>query len=148
MRLSVETRLPAPVERVWETLLAWEEQARWMRDADWVRVRSPHREGVGVRIGVRTRVLGVPLFVEELEVVEWDPPRLLIMEHRSFVRGSGEWRLSPDGEGTRFVWSEDLTLPVPLLGELALRAYRPFMRWLMRGALDGLRGYLEASEAT
>lgn len=148
MRVSVETHLPAPLERAWQVLLSWEEQARWMKDADWVRVRSPHREGVGVRIGVKTRVLGVPLFVEELEVVEWDPPHRLVMAHRSFVRGSGEWRLRADGDGTWFAWTEDLSLPIPVLGEIALRVYRPFMRWLMRGAVDGLGRYLAAIEPT
>jgi hypothetical protein len=61
------------------------------------------------------------------------------MAHRSFVRGVGEWRLRPEGVGTRFTWTEDLSLPVPILGEVALAVYRPFMRHLMRGAVDGLR---------
>lgn len=113
-----------------------------MKDADSVRVLTSSREGVGVRVAVRTRVLNVPMFTEQLEVTVWDPPRRLVMAHRSFVRGVGEWRLEADGDGTRFTWTEDLSLPVPLLGEVALALYRPFMRRLMRGALDGLSGLI------
>jgi hypothetical protein len=47
--------------------------------------------------------------------------------------------------GTTFTWVEDLSLPVPVLGELALQAYRPFLRRLMRGALAGLRRYVISS---
>lgn len=139
MKVSSEIVLPVPLERVWELLLRWEEQPRWMRDADSVRVIGSQRGGVGTMIAVRTRVLNVPLFTERLEVTMWEPPRRLVMAHRSFVRGVGTWRLQPVEGGTWFSWVEDLRLPVPILGELALRVYRPFMRRLMREALAALR---------
>lgn len=139
MRVSSEVVLPLPIERAWALLLRWEDQPRWMKDADSVRVLGSRREGVGTTVAVRTRVLNVPLFTERLEVTIWDPPRRLVMAHRSFVRGVGTWRLQPVEGGTWFAWSEDLRLPVPVLGELALRVYRPFMRRLMRGALASLR---------
>jgi len=131
-----------PVERAWAALLRWEDQVRWLEDADSVRVLTSAREGVGVMIAVKTRVLNVPLFTERLEVVEWDPPRRLTMAHRSFVRGVGTWELRPHPAGTRFIWTEKLSLPVPVLGELALLVYRPFMRYLMREGLRGLRRYV------
>jgi hypothetical protein len=37
------------------------------------------------------------------------------------------------------VWTEELSLPIPLLGELALLVYRPLLRRLMRGGLESLR---------
>ena len=66
MQVSSETVLPAPIERAWEVLMRWEDQAIWMKDADSVTVVSPHREGVGVVLAVKTRVLNVPLFTEKL----------------------------------------------------------------------------------
>jgi len=146
VRVSTAVVLPAARERAWDVLLRWEEQPRWMRDADSVRVVSPGRSGVGVRIAVRTRVLGVPLFTEILEVVAWEPPGRLVMAHRGFVRGTGEWRLEPFEGGTRFMWTEELSIPVPLLGEMALLAYQPFLRRLMRDGLAGLQSLL--AEAT
>jgi uncharacterized protein YndB with AHSA1/START domain len=145
MLVGTSIVLPVEPERVWRVLLRWEDQPRWIRDAVWVRVLTSHREGAGVRIEVRNRVFHVPLFNERLEVVEWDPPRRLVMAHRSFVRGTGVWTLAPEGNGTRFTWSEDLSLPIPLLGELALLAYRPFMRRLMRAAVADLAGLVAAA---
>ncbi len=55
---------------------------------------------------------------------------------------SNDWQSSPPWSvegGTWFSWTEEPSLPVPLLGELALRVYRPFMARLMRAALDELR---------
>jgi hypothetical protein len=135
--------LPVPVEHAWDLLVRWEGQADWMRDADRIRVLTSRREGAGVVIAVKTRVLGVPLFTERMEVVAWEPPRRLRLAHGGLVRGIGEWRLTPvargDERGTRFTWEERLTLGVPLLGTLALAAYRPFMRILMRGSMENLR---------
>lgn len=142
MRVASSAVLPVPVDGAWAMLLRWEDQARWMRDADSVRVLTTAREGVGVQLAVKTRVLNVPLFTERLEVVGWEPPRRLVIAHRSFVRGVGIWEVEPHPAGARFTWTEELSLPVPLLGELALLAYRPFMRYLMRGALEGLRRYV------
>ena len=142
MRVEREVVLPVAPERAWAALVDRERQAEWMRDADRVVVTSAAREGVGTRLAVRTRVLGVPLFTEELEVVGWDPPRGLRIAHRSFVRGSGVWSLEPRGAATVFRWTEDLSLPVPLLGELALRVYRPVMRRLMTGAMGDLRTFV------
>jgi hypothetical protein len=129
---------------VWDALVRWEDQARWLRDADSVRVVTERREGVGTIVAVRTRILNVPLFTERLEVVTWEPPRRLVVRHRGVVRGEGTWSLDADPAGTRFVWVEDLRLPVPVLGDLALWAYRPFMLRLMRGGLADLRALLSA----
>ena len=97
-----------------------------------------------MQVAVRTRVLGIPLFTEVLEVTEWDRPSRLRLAHRGFVRGFGEWTLRPTRAGTRFRWTEELSIPVPVLGEAALLAYRPAMRRLMRASLAELRGLMRA----
>jgi hypothetical protein len=142
VRVSARTDLPVPAEEAWRRVLAWEEQVAWIKDADSVRVITSHRQGVGVIVAVRTRVLGVPLFTDHLEVTLWEPPRRLVMAHRGLVRGVGEWLLEPAGRGARFTWMEQLHLPMPVLGELALVAYRPFMRRLMRRSLANLERML------
>jgi hypothetical protein len=129
MRVSASAVVPLAPEGLWDVLVRWEDQARWMRDADEVRVLTAHRTGVGVGLAVRTRVL---------EVTLWDPPRRLAIGHRGVVRGHGAWTLRPEGSGTRITWSETLSLPVPVLGELPLLAYRPVQRRLMRRSLEGL----------
>ena len=143
MRLVVEVGLPVPPREAWDVLVAWETQAAWMQDVDRVTVESDTRAGVGTMIAVRTRVLNIPLFTERLEVIAWEPPHRLLMAHRSFIAGTGTWELEPAGSGSRLRWTEDIALPVPLLGELALAAYRPIMRLLMSRSMAALRRTIE-----
>ena len=128
MRVDVSRKLTAAPDRVWSTIERWEEQSRWIRDAVWVRLLTRERTGAGARVEVMNRVLHVPLFTEQLEVVGWDPPRRMVIAHRSFVRGTGTWSLEPVDGSTMFTWTEELSLPIPILGELALLVYRPFLR--------------------
>jgi carbon monoxide dehydrogenase subunit G len=139
LRTSVGTSLPCPPEEAWATLMDWERQADWMLDADRVEVVGDRREGVGVRLRVRTRILGLPAFVEPMEVTAWDPPRRLVLRHGAVVHGEGTWLLEPEPQGTRFVWIEEVRLGVPLIGELAARIYAPVLRRLMGRAASGLR---------
>ena len=139
MRVEAFLDLAASPERVWSSIERWEEQSRWIRDAVRVRLLTSERAGVGARIEVLNRVLHVPLFTEQLEVVGWEPPRTMAMAHRSFVRGTGTWSLEPVDGSTRFTWTEELSLPIPVLGELALLVYRPFLRRQMRRSLANLQ---------
>jgi carbon monoxide dehydrogenase subunit G len=136
--------LPTTPRSAWSVLVDWERQADWMLDADRVEVVSDLREGVGVRLAVKTRLLGVPAFTEPMEVTVWEPPRRLAIRHGSLVVGTGVWDLVPLDGGTGFRWSEDIRLRVPVLGELAARAYRPVMCALMGRAQRSLRQHIIA----
>ena len=116
-----------------------------MLDADRVEVVSAHREGVGVRLAVRTRILGLPAFTEPMEVIGWEPPRRLVLRHGGLITGEGTWTLSPEPGGTLFVWVEHVRLRLPVVGEAAARLYAPALRWLMRRAAAGLRAAVIAS---
>jgi len=129
--------LPAGIEEVWARLLQWERQPEWMVDAAAVRVLTGHREGPGVRVAVRTRVLGLPLLTDRLEVSGWDPPERLVV-----VRGRGTWHLEARGPASLLVWAEQIRVPIPLLGELALLLYRPLMRRMMGRSLSNLASAL------
>jgi len=143
--VRVGTSLPCPPEEAWAILLAWERQADWMLDADRVEVVSQEREGVGVRLAVRTRILGLPAFTEAMEVIGWEPPRRLVLRHGGLVAGEGTWTLTPEPAGTRFDWTEDIRLRVPVVGGAAAWLYAPALRWLMRRGARGLRGAVIAS---
>ncbi len=123
----------------------WERQADWMLDADSVVVTSEHREGVGVTLAVRTRLLQIPAFTEPMEVTGWEPPSRLTIRHGGLVAGEGTWELRSTENGTTFTWTEDIRLRVPVLGELAARLYRPVMKLLMGRAMRGLRDHIIAA---
>lgn len=136
MRLRLESTLPAPPERVWEVVSDWERYSEWMPDVSWVR-RVGGDSGVGLELDVRTKVFGIPAVTDRMRVEIWDPPSKLGILHRGFVSGEALWMLEPAGDGgTRFVWLEDLRMPPPVLGELALACYLPVLlltfRWSMR----------------
>jgi uncharacterized protein YndB with AHSA1/START domain len=144
MHVTREIVLPTTPEEAWDVIVDWERQADWMLDADRVDVVSGHREGVGVRLAVKTRLFGIPAFTEPMEVTVWEPPRRLEIRHGSLVSGAGVWELVAVDGGTRFRWSEDIALRVPWVGEAAARAYRPVMRTLMGRAQRSLRAYVIA----
>ena len=137
MRLKGGAVLDAVPEMVWAVISDWERQAEWIPDVRRIRVLSPERE-LGARLAVSTKVFGIPLTTDLVRVTGWDPPRGLTMIRRGFVRGTGRWQLEPDPRGTRFGWTEEIRIPIPVLGELLLRAYRPVMRRLMRRSLGNL----------
>ena len=146
MRIEEAGVVAAPPAAVWDVLADWERQASWMPDVAWIRVRGDER-GAGARLDVRTKVLGVPAVTDDVVVTAWDPPRRLAVEHRGLVKGSGAWRLEPFGAGTRFVWTEVLTLPGGPLGELAIRAYGPVQRAFLRRSIRNLKALCEAQPA-
>lgn len=144
MRVVTVAILNAPPEDVWDLLTDWERQASWMPDVEWISVLGEERQ-LGARLAVRTKVFGVPLMTDRLEVVGWDPPRSLTVRHLALVKGKGEWRLDRRGERTWFLWTEDVSLNVPLIGDLAIRPYRLVLRWTLRRSVRNLRCALERS---
>ncbi len=146
MRIEAAGEFAATRQRVWAVLADWERQAAWMPDVAGIRVLGPERK-LGARLACRTKVLGVPLVTDLVVVTGWDPPRRLAIEHHGFVRGFGEWRLSAAGgdpSGTRLTWVEELTMPPGALGELAMRAYGPVQRAMLRRSIRNLRRLVEA----
>ena len=145
VRVERSIHLPVPPDDAWAVLVAWERQGAWMLDADPVAVVSDRREGVGVRLAVRTRILGVFVFTEPIEVTVWEPPSRLEVRHGSIVHGTGTWVLRPAEGGTRFTWIEDVDLGVPVVGALLAAAYGPVLGALMARSARRLRGTVIAT---
>jgi carbon monoxide dehydrogenase subunit G len=145
MRIEQSIVIAAAPGRVWSVLGDWERQAEWMPDVAWVRVTGDRRED-GASIEARTKVFGVPALTDRLTVSVWRPPALMRIEHRGLVKGRGDWRLEPFGAGTRFTWTEWLRLPLGIVGEFALRVYRPVQSALLRRSLRNVKAICERGE--
>jgi carbon monoxide dehydrogenase subunit G len=143
VRFEERTTIEAPPERVWEVLSDWEQQASWMPDVAWMRLLGPERE-LGARLEVRTKVFGVPLATDLVEVTAWEPPRRLAIRHIGVVVGTGEWHLEPVPEGTAFTWIETFRMPPPVIGDLALWIYGPWQRAMLRRSTRNLNRLAEA----
>ena len=142
MRFERSAFLRASPDRVWAVLSDWERQASWMPDVARVRLLGPGRE-LGARLRARTKVFGIPLADDVMEVTAWESPRRLAIEHVGVVVGTGEWRLDAADGGTVFTWEERLRMPPPVLGDLALWIYSPWQRWMMRRSIRNLRRLVE-----
>jgi Polyketide cyclase / dehydrase and lipid transport len=147
VRLVRTTIIRARQDRVWQALADWRAYSSWMPDVAWVRRIDTGPEGIGMRLAVRTKVLGIPLVTDELAVRAWDPPRLMAIDHLGLVRGPAEWRLEPSEGGSRFTWVEDLRMPPPILGEIALILYSPVLRWTFGRSVRNLRRLIEFGPA-
>ncbi len=110
MDIEVCIDIPAPPQEVWDYAADLARNPEWMADAESVSFTSASTEGVGTTFDCVTKV-GPLKTTDRIEVTEWDPPHTLGITHHGTVTGSGRFTLTPTAEGTRFTWSEDLTLP-------------------------------------
>ena len=128
---------------VWERLADLETHVEWMRDAESIRFVGPSRRGVGTRMIVGTRI-GPFRTDDVLEVVGWAEGSSITVRHRGIVKGTGELRVDPSGEGSRVTWTEDLAFPWWLGGGITARLAAPVLRWTWRRNLDSLAASLGA----
>jgi carbon monoxide dehydrogenase subunit G len=132
--------MPGPPEIVWALLTDWERQGDWMLEASDVVVVGRQREGVGVEARAKVRIAGITTR-DRIRVTMWEPPRILVIEHLGWVKGTGELQMAPIREGTRLRWRESLFPPARLgpFGVIGLRLFAPILRRIFRRDLRVLR---------
>ncbi|MFC4949495.1 SRPBCC family protein [Pseudonocardia sp. GCM10023141] len=142
--LELTVDIGAPAELVWHTVTDWPAQGEWMLGTRVEVVGA----GDGRRAGARLRaVTGVgPLaFTDPMEIVEWAPPhRCVVRHHGNVVRGGGTFEVRELGpQRARFVWGEQLDLPLGALGRLGWPVVRPAFR---AGVQQSLRKLAQVCE--
>jgi carbon monoxide dehydrogenase subunit G len=140
--------MPGPPEVVWALITDWEHQDDWMLEASGFEVTSPHREGVGVEARATVRIAGIRTR-DSVRVSMWEPPRMLVIDHLGWVKGSGEIQMAPIREGTRMRWRETLFAPKALgpLGRFGFRIAAQLMRRLFRRDLRVLQSLVRLRSA-
>jgi carbon monoxide dehydrogenase subunit G len=138
--IEVVDTMPGTPETVWELITDWEHQGDWMLEATDFEVTGERREGVGVEAKATVRV-GPIRTRDRIRVSMWEPPRILVIEHLGWVKGSGELQLVPIREGTRMRWRETLFPPNALgpFGRAGLRLFAPRMKRIFQRDLRVLR---------
>ena len=133
VRVSID--VAAPAEVTWARVMSWEQQGEWI-PATRVRVTHGRGDTVGDRVVARTALwfLG---FDDPMEITGWDPPRRCDVRHLGrVVRGTGTFEVVPAGaDRSRFLWLEQLDLPLGRLGEAGFRVIRPVVERAIRVAL-------------
>ena len=143
--IEVLDTMPGPPEVVWALITDWEHQSDWMLEASDFEVTSEYREGVGVEARATVRIAGIRTR-DTVRVSMWEPPRLLVIDHLGWVKGSGDIQLAPVSEGTRIRWRETLFAPKKLgpIGRVGLAVLAPVMRRIFRRDLRVLRGLVRS----
>ena len=123
--LSVPVEVDAPAQRVWDALVDWPAQGQWIT-ATRVEVTRGDGRSVGDRIVARTG-FGPLAVADEMEITEFDAPRRATVRHLGrVVRGSGVFEVVAESAArSRFVWTEQLALPLGALGRAGWPVVRP-----------------------
>lgn len=133
----------APVEAVFAAITQWSEQGRWI-----LGTRVEVREGDGCSVGSRLAAwtgAGPVGFWDTMEITRWDPPyRVDVLHTGAVVRGTGTFEVvALPGGRTRFVWSEELDLPLGAVGRLGWPVARPVFLGGVRRSLTAFGRLVE-----
>jgi hypothetical protein len=146
--LVLTVDVDAPVEATWAGATDWAGQGEWMLGTT-VEPAALGGQGVGGGIRAFTGVQAGPLklgFLDTMDITLWDPPHRCHVVHTGrLVRGTGAFEVEPRGAGqSRFVWREDLDLPLGLLGRLGWPLVRPFFAFGVQLSLKRFARWVEA----
>jgi hypothetical protein len=145
--IAVDVVIDAPPEAVWSAVTDWPRQSEWMLGTV---VRSTDLDGVGVGGGLEAFTgvgrLGV---LDTMVITEWDPPRRCVVLHTGkVVKGLGIFEVvALPGGRSRFVWAEELDLPLGVLGKAGWPIVRPGFAWGVGRSLQKLARDVEAEHA-
>jgi uncharacterized protein YndB with AHSA1/START domain len=135
--------LPAPRERVWETLEDSERWPEWWRGVRSVEVLEPgagqDRIGELARYTWRSRIPYALAF--DMRVVTVVRPRFMEGHATGELAGTGRWRLSEEGGVTTvdYEWDVETTRPwMNALAPLLRPAFAWNHDWVMRQGGEGL----------
>jgi Polyketide cyclase / dehydrase and lipid transport len=135
--ITLSTRYDTAPGRVWAELADLGSHADWMGDAVEVEFEDGPTSGLGTRMRVPTR-FGPFRTSDEMTVVEWLEGRVIGVEHRGAVSGTGRFEIAPENGGTRLIWTETLSFPWWLGGPIGAWIARPIMRAMWRKNLSRL----------
>jgi carbon monoxide dehydrogenase subunit G len=142
IEVFTEISINAPADAIWPYLVDWENLGDWMEEASDFLVTSNHREGVGVTAEATVKIGGIKTR-DAIRVATWEPPRLLVIEHLSWVKGSGRLSSIREGGGSLLTWKETLVPPLGIAGALGMRLFKPLMRRIFQRDLETLKRLVE-----
>jgi len=145
VRIRVGITIDASTDDTWRIVEPIEHHVDWMADADTIRFTGKQTRGVGTTFDCLTRV-GPLRLTDRMTITEWEPGRMMGIEHRGVVTGRGRFVLRRRRGGrTRFTWNERLTFPWWLGGKVGGILAKPVLRAIWRRNLRRLKAIVEAA---
>ncbi|MBT8199750.1 MAG: SRPBCC family protein [Acidimicrobiia bacterium] len=143
MQVSVSVPLQVSIGEAWEKLSDLEDHVNWMADAERIDFEGELRSGPGVTMHVLTRI-GPFSTTDVIKVVEWEPPRLIRVDHTGLFTGHGAFHLAPMGDSaTLFTWEEEILFPWYLGGPIGAGFAKPVLTLVWKRNLSRLRRSVE-----
>ncbi len=134
----------APPERVFEAATDWARQGEWIL-ATTVRIRRGDGRSVGSQMEAVTGIRGIGV-TDRMQITAWDAPARCEVRHLGrVVRGTGIFAVHPRGRDTAtFEWTEQLDLPLGMLGRMGWPLVRPVFSWGLQHSLDRFADFCRA----
>jgi uncharacterized protein YndB with AHSA1/START domain len=135
--VALDVIIDAPVDKVFAAFSQWEQQGLWMLGTR-VEVRVGDGHSVGSELAAWSGA-GPVGFWDTMTITRWEPPYRVDVDHTgSVVRGTGTMEvIALPGDRSRFVWSEDLDLPLGALGRAGWPLAKPaFLAGVRRSLLQ------------
>ena len=133
--LELRVDIQAPAEAVWNAMTSWTKQGQWMMAT---KVESLDGDGrhVGARISAFTGVGRIGI-LDTMTVTQWNPPTSCEVLHTGkIVRGTGEFSVEQiHTQASRFIWAEDLEIPLGIIGQLGFLLIKPAFLFGIRRSL-------------
>ncbi len=145
--IAVDVVVDAPPQAVWEAVTDWPRQSEWMLGTT---VRATELGGVGVGGGLEAFTgFGRAGFLDTMVVIEWNPPWKCVVRHTGqVVKGLGIFEVvALPGGRSRFIWAEELDLPLGAVGRIGWPVVRPGFAWAVRRSLQKLARDVEREHA-
>jgi hypothetical protein len=146
--LVASVEVAAPAGTTWLALTDWQRQEDWMLGTR-VHLVAGNGRSVGSRLLAVTGV-GDAGVTDPMEIVSWEPPVRCVVRHLgTVVRGTGSFTVQAAGsQRSVLVWSEDLELPLGVLGRLGWPIVRPAFGLGLRRSLRRFAAFAESYSVT
>jgi hypothetical protein len=134
--LTKQVDVDASPETVFAAATDWDRQREWMLGTS-VRVLRGDGRSLGSELEAVTGMAGIGV-ADRMRVTVWDAPWRCEMRHLGrVVRGIGIFAVRPRGrDGATFEWTEQLELPLGVLGAAGWLLVRPLFGWGLQWSLD------------
>jgi carbon monoxide dehydrogenase subunit G len=121
--IELSVQINAPAELVWNRITDWPSQSEWMLGT----IVTGTANSVGGTFKAFTGI-GPIGFLDTMEITRWEPPfRCDVLHTGKVVKGTGSFQVEKiDANNSKFIWIEDLDIPLGIIGLIGFKLLRPF----------------------
>ena len=141
--IELEVLVQAPALQVWNAITNWQAQSDWMLGTKVWPVNGDGT-GVGGQIEAFTGIWRIG-FLDTMEITAWNPPMKCDVLHTGrVVRGTGTFEVVATSDSTsKFIWSENLDLPLGVIGKVGFTIVKPGFIYGVRKSLEKFADLVE-----